>query len=152
MQIYSFAIPLGISPCTCGVDPFSFHFSSPVEISIHISQNKEAHTIVIDTHWGQQVHYTSSCILERKKIWHSNTLHISYQHTGYLFILGHQRIIKPCKSTPKVYIFQKAKMGPKGKNLRFLYKKRHWHEVKYTANCCAGCNNYQLCLPRNVQY
>ena len=53
MQIFSFPIPLGISPCTCRVDPFSYYFSFQEEILIQMSQNKEALTIEIDTHRGQ---------------------------------------------------------------------------------------------------
>ena len=52
MQIFSFPIPLGISPCTYGVDPFSYYFSFQEELSIQISQNKEAHTADIDAHRG----------------------------------------------------------------------------------------------------
>ena len=52
MQIFSFPIPLGISPCTYGVDPFSYYFSFQEELSIQIPQNKEAHTIDIDEHRG----------------------------------------------------------------------------------------------------
>ena len=71
-----------------------------------------------------------------KKIWHSNTLHISYQHTGYLFILGHQRIIKPCKSTPKVYILTKAKWAQKAKIYVFCTKKAlAWSKVHCQLLC-----------------